>query len=151
MKTTTVKTFRTLSILAVMLITFSVNAQTHTDFWSCFETVTNSTELQLIYPDLNQGETRSHILMDHGISIPNQNGVLFQNGMTVNVEDKASVLSNNRTAFFIIREAKCSPTEILFIANYYYNFSGNYDQFKSINMKLNLVNGIWTVTNSTIQ
>ena len=151
MKTPTFNIFRTLSILAVMLFTLSVNAQTHTDFWSCFEKVTQAQEILTVNPVLIVGTPQTHILMDHGIVIPNQNGHTFSNGTTVIVEDKATVLANNRTEFFIVREAKCSPTEIIFDANYYYNFSGNYDHYKSINMKLNLVNGVWTITNSTIQ
>jgi hypothetical protein len=126
-------------------------AQTSTDFWECFENITTITEFQNEYPSIAYGATQEHTLMNHGIVVPSNSDFQFQTNITVAVIEKNGVLNQNITEFFIIREAKFEMGKANFELQYYYDFAGNYEHFKTGSITLEKTDGTWAVINSTVE
>jgi hypothetical protein len=141
------------AIFTIMLFfTTTLSAQTEpSDFWQSFETITTISEFQENYPNTATGETITFVLMNHGIEIPTQENYTFQSNIAVNVLDKNTILDQNISEFFIIHEAKFNANQAYFEVLFYYNFSGNYLNFKTAKVNLINTNGRWSITNSIVE
>ena len=136
----------------VLFCTMTFSAQTITsDFWQSFETITTISELQENYPITAPGETITLVLMNHGIEIPSQENYTFQSNIAVNVLDKNTILDQSISEFFLIHEAKFMENQAYFEVLFYYNFSGNYLNFKTAKVNLSKTNDSWSITNAIVE
>lgn len=146
------KFMKSFLVLTLFLGTNFISAQTlPSDFWQCFEKITTTSELQENYPSITLGETRTFVLMNHGVEIPSQENYLFESNIEVNVLDKSAVLTQNVSDFFLIHEAKYKLDQAYFEVVYYYNFSGNYLHHKTAKINFTKSNGNWSIINSVVE
>jgi hypothetical protein len=139
----------------VFVIVFSMigtlKAQTPSEFWSAFEKCTQAAAFQANYPTLSGTQTRVHALMNHGIDVPSLDGITFSSAVSFEVYDKSTMIGLGKTNFFLIHDMKISGTQATFDVVYYYNFNGSYDQFVAAVVSLEKVNGVWTISNTTVK
>jgi hypothetical protein len=146
------KILKPLFVLILFLSSNLISSQTlPSNFWQCFEKITTTSELQENYPSITLGETRTFVLMNHGVEIPSQENYSFESNIEVNVLDKNAVLTQNVSDFFLIHEAKYKLDQAYFEVVYYYNFSGNYLHHKTAKINFTKINGNWSITNSVVE
>lgn len=150
MKNQSVKLFRSLvMVFGIMLSCIHAKSQTPADFWAAFEACSQVTAFQSHYPSLSANQTRTHAVMNHGITVPTTQGVTFSQ-IAVELYDKSTMLGMEKTHFFLFHDVKIEGNQAMFDVVYYYNFNGNYDQFVAATIKLTKTNGVWAVTETKI-
>lgn len=138
-----------LSCSFILLIGMNATAQSNTDFWAAFEKCTEISAFQSHYPTITSNQTRTHAVMNHGVSIPGIQGITFSQ-IAVELYDKSTMLGLGKTNFFLFHDVKMEGNQAMFDMVYYYNFNGNYDQFVAATVKLTKTNGVWSITETKI-
>jgi hypothetical protein len=77
--------------------------------------------------------------------------VALTSGYTFVTLDKSGIVDGGKTSFFLLHEAKVESATATFDLVYYYNFDGSYNTFVAAAITLAKVNGVWTITQTTIK
>jgi hypothetical protein len=150
MKKQTLQLFKSLVVFfGIMLSCIHAKSQTPSDFWMAFEACSQVQAFQSHYPSLTSGLTRTHAVMNHGVSVPTVQGVSFAQ-IAVELYDKSTMLGLGKTNFFLFHDVKIEGNQAMFDMVYYYNFNGSYDQFVAATIKLTKTNGVWAITETKI-
>ena len=134
-----------------VLGSFATQAQTPAEFWGAFDKCTTILGIQSHYTITSPGASFNHNVMDHGVTIPSISGLTFLSNSNYNVVDKNAMTTGGYTDFFVINTYDISSTHAVLDFAYYYNFSGGYNHFVKALVVLDKVNGVWVISQSTIQ